>query len=198
MPLPGEFSTNSNLTSDPSSIPGLGQTNYLLPNGTTTSSLPRNYSASQLSGGPSSAAVSGGGPAALAQGGPGGTGSGVAPVGGQGAAASGGASSSATGSIAAGTSGNPIGDALEWFGSALNLVPGIFGGVVKFLEDGGQAVMDINHELAYALDTAVTMFKPGQAWRVAFTGATLVLAFFAFRAFTGRSLMPSPPAVIPV
>jgi hypothetical protein len=89
-----------------------------------------------------------------------------------GTVASGTGSSTPASTIAAGTSGNPMTDALEWIGNLVNLVPGL-SGIATVLSDGASAVADVNHDLAYALDTAVTMFKPGQAWRIAFTAVTI-------------------------
>ena len=99
--------------------------------------------------------------------------------------------------VPAGTSGNPFVDAAEWAANLLNLVPIIGPGIATVLKDGVQAVAYMTHDLAYALDTAVSVFKPGQAWRFVFTGATVALGWFAFRAWTGQSMMPHP-GVVPV
>ena len=173
-------------------IPGLGQTSYLLPGGQLTSQLPSGYTAgtstsvnAAVSGGPLPASGSGGGTAST------GGGAGT-PQGG------GGATSTATSTVAAGTSGNPFVDAAEWSANLVGLVPIIGPGIAAVLTDGVQAVAYMTHDLAYALDTAVSIFKPGQAWRFVFGAVTILLGVLAFRAWTGRSLMPSAPAVIPV
>jgi hypothetical protein len=121
---------------------------------------------------------------------------GSAASGGTGSAASGSASASG---VAAGTSGNPLIDAAEWAANLLNLVPVVGPGIAAVLKDGVQAVAYMTHDLAYALDTAVSVFKPGQAWRLMFGAITVVLGWCAFRAWTGKSMMPSAPAVpVPV
>jgi hypothetical protein len=114
------------------------------------------------------------------------------------AGGSAGAGTASGAGVAAGTSGNPLIDALEWAGNLLNLVPIVGPGIAKVLTDGVQAIAYVTHDLAYALDTAVSMFKPGQAWRFVFSGVTVALAWFAIRAWTGKPMLPSAPAVVPV
>jgi hypothetical protein len=176
-------------------IPGAGETTYLLPSGVVTSKQPSNLTSSFVTT-----------VAAAASGGTGSSGNGGGTVGGiqgtvPGVSAAGSAPSGAVtagSGVAAGTSGNPFVDAAEWAANILGLVPLIGPGIAAVLTDGVQAVAFMTHDLAYALDTAVSVFKPGQAWRFIFSGVTIVLAVLAFRAWTGRSLMPSAPAVIPV
>lgn len=172
-------------------IPGLGQTSFLLPGGQVTSQLPAGFTTSPTT---TVGAATSGAPlpsqgSASATSSAGGSGT---PQGG------GGATSTATSTVAAGTSGNPFVDAAEWSANLLNLVPIIGPGIAAVLKDGVQAVAYMTHDLAYALDTAVSVFKPGQAWRFVFGAVTLLLGTLAFRAWTGRSLMPSAPAVVPV
>lgn len=88
----------------------------------------------------------------------------------------------ATLTVAGGTSGNPVIDGLEFLGNFTNLVPDL-AGIVTVMKDGANAVGAVNHELAYTFDTAMSMFKPGQAWRLAFTAATAGMAFGAVRTF---------------
>jgi hypothetical protein len=91
-------------------------------------------------------------------------------------AVAGGSSSATTGAdatlVSAGTSGNPVIDALEFLGNFTSLVPDL-AGVVTVFKDGANSVGAVNHELAYIVDTALNMFKPGQAWRLVFTGVTV-------------------------
>jgi len=61
-----------------------------------------------------------------------------------------------------------------------------------------QAIAYMTHDLAYALDTAVSVFKPGQAWRFVFTGATVVFAWLAYHAWTGKPMTLPHPPVVPV
>jgi hypothetical protein len=182
-------------------IPGLGETQYLLPSGQLTSKLPASYTSSQTAtvSGAESASQGGGGTSYLSSGG-GSTVTGVqGTVGGVSAAGSTAAGAVTAGSgVAAGTSGNPFVDAAEWAANLLNLVPIVGPGIAAVLTDGVQAVAYMTHDLAYALDTAVSVFKPGQAWRFVFGALTVLLATMAFRAWTGKSMMPSAPAVIPV
>jgi hypothetical protein len=191
-------------------IPGLGQTTYLLPDGQVVSNLPSGDTTTQLATPPdvttSSDAtgifptINPGGsitPASSSSSG-GITGiQGTVPgVSAPGATPSGAVTAGA--GVAAGTSGNPFVDAAEWAANLLGLVPLVGPGIAAVLTDGVQAVAYMTHDLAYALDTAVSVFKPGQAWRFVFSGLTLLLGTMAFRAWTGRSLMPSAPAVVPV
>lgn len=85
---------------------------------------------------------------------------------------SGTASSAPATLLAAGTSGNPMLDGLEFLGNFANMVPDL-AGVVTVFKDGANAVGAVNHEMAYILDTGLNMFKPGQAWRLVFTAATV-------------------------
>lgn len=97
---------------------------------------------------------------------------GTAVQGAAGGAAAGGASSAPATLLAAGTSGNPMLDGLEFLGNFANMVPDL-AGVVTVFKDGANAVGAVNHEMAYILDTGLNMFKPGQAWRLVFTAATV-------------------------
>ena len=203
-------------------IPGLGETTYLLPNGQVVSKLPPGYQTSYTATVPGAPPVlpapSGYQPVSNATGifptlNPGGSITPASTGGGTGGGTNvfptptGAAPLNPTGSpstvtsggagVPAGTSGNPFVDAAEWAANLLNLVPIIGPGIAAVLKDGVQAVAYMTHDLAYALDTAVSVFKPGQAWRFVFTGATVALGWFAFRAWTGQSMMPHP-GVVPV
>lgn len=118
---------------------------------------------------------------------PGYAGSSGTPTGSSGTTASPGAGTPAAGGTASSSttanatlasmtaSGNPLTDMLEWLGNFTILGGKDFTGIVNAFKDGAQAVIDTNHTLAYALDTALTMFKPGQAWRIVFAGITVGL-----------------------
>jgi hypothetical protein len=180
-------------------IPGLGETTYLLPDGSVTSKLPSNLTTSATTTVSAAEAASAGGGGSSSSGG-GSTVTGVqGTVPGVSAAGSTAAGAVTVGSgVPAGTSGNPFVDAAEWAANLLNFVPMIGPGISAVLTDGVQAVAYMTHDLAYALDTAVSVFKPGQAWRFVFSAVTVLLGVMAFRAWTGRSLVPSAPAVVPV
>lgn len=182
-------------------IPGLGETQYLLPNGTLTSKLPSSFTSSQTATVPGAQAASAGSAAGSIP--PGDTSSSTVQgvqgtVGGVSAAGSTPSGAVTAGGVAAGTSGNPFIDAAEWSANLLNLVPIVGPGIAAVLTDGVQAVAFMTHDLAFALDTAVSVFKPGQAWRAVFGALSMLLATMAFRAWAGKPMMPSAPKVIPV
>jgi hypothetical protein len=190
--MPAGGTSVATATTGTDGIPGLGETQYLLPGGQLTSTLPSGYAAGSSTS--VAAAASGAALPAAATGGSGASGA----SGASGPQGGGGATSTATATVAAGTSGNPFVDAAEWSANLIGLVPLVGPGIAAVLTDGVQAVAYMTHDLAYALDTAVSVFKPGQAWRAVFGAVAILLAVLAFRAWTGRSLMPAAPAVIPV
>jgi hypothetical protein len=124
--------------------------------------------------------------------------SGVAPAGGAPSTSSSPTSSTPTptATIAAGTSGNVLVDAIEFISNfaADKTVGGNLEGIVKFISEGLQAFGQVNHLAAVLIDYPLSMFKPGQAWRMVFWVLTAVAALLAYRAFAGH--MPHAPDLI--
>ena len=81
---------------------------------------------------------------------------------------------------------NPLEEGFGAVGSWINLVP-FLGGFVKTIGDGANAVGSVNHLLAYLIDYPLSMFKPGQAWRLVFTAVTALLAFGSFKVYSQQS-----------
>jgi hypothetical protein len=95
--------------------------------------------------------------------------------------------------ISAGTSGNPLVDMVEFANNWTGMVPDLEG-IVKSLTEGLQAAGQVNHLAAVLIDYPLSMFKPGQAWRMVFWVLTIATAILAYRAFTGH--MPQAPEIV--